>query len=158
MLRGRPASIGAGRIFIAQVAGFLLSGEPILARMKLAIDDLSRSESVSWLRAAGVITAATMVTTVAFGDCSFNVSVAHRHFPNGGSWSFFVCPCGRRCRVLRLYDRSLACRWCLGASGLRPRVELIRPTSARPITLPVCSRVSISRDACSSSSSAWPQA
>ena len=44
--------------------------------MKVAIDDLPASESVSRLRAAGVITADTAVTTVAFGDQSFNVAVS----------------------------------------------------------------------------------
>jgi hypothetical protein len=34
-------------------------------------------------------------------------------FPNGGSWSFFVCPFGRKYRNLRL-----ACRGCLKARGL----------------------------------------
>jgi hypothetical protein len=96
----------------------------IFPRM-IAIDDLPRSESVSRLRASGAIGLETKTTTVAFGDLSFNVAVTHRHFPNGGSWSFFQCPCGRRARILRLYQGSLACRWCLGARGLRPRVELI---------------------------------
>ena len=36
--------------------------------MKTAIEDFPASESVSRLRAAGVITAATSVTIVAFGD------------------------------------------------------------------------------------------
>ena len=59
-------------------------------------------------------------------EVSFYVAVAHRQFPNGGSWSFFLCPCGRRCRILRLYEgASLACCRCLGARGLRPRVELV---------------------------------
>jgi hypothetical protein len=92
---------------------------------KVAIDDLPASESVSRLRAAGVITVDTEVTTVAFGDQTFNVAVSHRKFPNGGSWSFYLCPCGRRCRVLRLYEGGLACRWCLSARGMRGRVELI---------------------------------
>ena len=46
-------------------------------------------------------------------------------FPNGGSWSFFVCPCGRRARILRLYEGGLACFRCLAARGLRARVELV---------------------------------
>jgi hypothetical protein len=93
---------------------------------KVGIDDLPGSESVSRLRAAGVVTADTSVTTVAFGDLSFNVAISHRKFPNGGSWSFCQCPCGRRCRILRLYEgRKLACRYCLAARGLRSRVQLI---------------------------------
>jgi hypothetical protein len=51
--------------------------------------------------------------------------LSHLQFPNGGSWSFFVCPCGRRARTLRLFEGGLACRQCLGARGLRPRVQLI---------------------------------
>ena len=46
-------------------------------------------------------------------------------FPNGGSWSFFLCPCGRRARIIRLFEGGLACRQCLGNRGLRPRVQLI---------------------------------
>ena len=61
--------------------------------MKLAIEDLPASESVSRLRARGAITAHSAVTAVAFGDVSFNVALSHRRFPNGGSWSFYVCPC-----------------------------------------------------------------
>ena len=91
----------------------------------VAIDDLPASESISRLRAAGVIGPDTEVMTVAFGEISFNVAVSHRRFPNGGSWSFYLCPCGRRCRILRLFEGGLACRWCLGARGLRPRVQLI---------------------------------
>jgi hypothetical protein len=92
---------------------------------KVAIDDLPGSENISRLRAAGVITSDTTVTNISFGDQSFNVAVSHRRFPNGGSWSFYLCPCGRRCRILRLFEGGPACRWCLGARGLRPRVELI---------------------------------
>ena len=52
-------------------------------------------------------------------------------FPNGGSWSFFVCPCGRRARILRLYEGGLACLRCLAARGLRARVELVSHASKR---------------------------
>ena len=93
--------------------------------MKIAIDDLP-SVSVSRTRALGEITAATKVASVAFGEASFNVVISLRRFPNGGSWSFFLCPCGRRARTLRLFEGGLACRQCLGARGLRPRVQLIR--------------------------------
>jgi hypothetical protein len=42
------------------------------------------------MRALGEITAETKVTSVAFGEVSFNVAISLRRFPNGGSWSFFV--------------------------------------------------------------------
>jgi hypothetical protein len=51
------------------------------------------------------------------------VPVQHVRFPNGGGWSFFQCPCGRRCRTLRLYGGALACKHCLEARGFRYRVE-----------------------------------
>ena len=68
----------------------------------------------------------TVGAGVGFGEVSFNVAISLRRFPNGGSWSFFLCPCGRRARTLRLFEGGLACRQCLGARGLRPRVQLIR--------------------------------
>ena len=92
--------------------------------MKTAIDDLP-SVSVSRLRAWGEITAETKVTSVAFGEVIFNVALSLVRFPNGGSWSFFLCPCGRRARIIRLFEGGLACRQCLGDRGLRPRVQLI---------------------------------
>jgi hypothetical protein len=93
--------------------------------MKTAIDDFP-SISVSRMRALGEITADTKTTTVTLGEVGFNVALALLRFPNGGSWSFFVCPCGRKCRTIRLYEGGLTCRRCLGARGFRPRVELIR--------------------------------
>ena len=92
--------------------------------MKTAIDDLP-SVSVSRLRAVAEITAETKVTSVAFGEVIFNVALSLVRFPNGGSWSLFLCPCGRRARVIRLFEGRLACRQCLRDRGLRPRVQLI---------------------------------
>jgi hypothetical protein len=93
--------------------------------MRAAIEDFPASESVSRLRASGRIGADTLVTTVSIGDVTFEVPVVHRRFGNGGDWAFYQCGCGRRCRVLRLFEGSLECRWCLTARGLRGRVELI---------------------------------
>jgi Transposase zinc-ribbon domain len=44
------------------------------------------------------------------------VKLAHTRFPNGGGWSYFVCPqCGHRTRTLRLTDQgNLVCRRCDG--------------------------------------------
>lgn len=44
------------------------------------------------------------------------VGLAHTQFPNGGGWSWFVCPqCGHRTRTLRLTeDGRLVCRRCDG--------------------------------------------
>jgi hypothetical protein len=93
--------------------------------MRTAIDDLPSSESVSRLRASGRIGRDTEATAVVIGDEVFTVPVVHRRFGNGGDWAFYLCSCGRRCRVLRLFEGSLECRWCLTARGLRGRVELI---------------------------------
>lgn len=91
--------------------------------MRTAIDDLP-SISASRMRAAGLIRPNETTATVAFPDApTFVVALQHIRFPNRGGWSFFVCPCGRRCRTLRLYDGSLGCKGCLEAKGLRYQVE-----------------------------------
>jgi hypothetical protein len=99
--------------------------------MRSAIDDFP-SLSVSRLRAAGHFPAGAPTTTVVFPDSAtaFVVALSHFRWPNGGVWSFFVCPCGRRAHTLRLFDNALACRGCLKARGFRARIELI-PTAAR---------------------------
>ena len=43
-------------------------------------------------------------------------------FPNGGSWSYLVCPkCGRRAKKLWLIDDAPRCRLCLEKLGVRNR-------------------------------------
>jgi hypothetical protein len=93
--------------------------------MRQAIDDLP-SVSASRLRALGEITAETKTTIVRFDEHEFTVALSLVRFPNGGSWSFLVCGCGRRARAMRLLDGHLRCRRCCKARGLRYRVELIR--------------------------------
>jgi hypothetical protein len=93
--------------------------------MRTAIDDLP-SVGVSRMRASGAIRLTDTDTTVSFPDGhSFVVGLSHFRWPNGGSWSFFVCPCGRRARTLRLLDGAVCCRRCCKAAGLRYRIELI---------------------------------
>jgi hypothetical protein len=93
--------------------------------MRRAIDDLP-SVGVSRLRASGAIRSEDKTVVVTFPDGpSFVVALSHFRWPNGGSWSFVVCPCGRRARTLRLLDGDLCCRECCKAAGLRYRVELI---------------------------------
>lgn len=91
--------------------------------MQLAIDDLPVLSS-SRLRALGEIRpdALTAVIQFPYGEV-FTVPVQHIRFPNGGGWSFFLCPCGRRRRTLRLYAGALACKGCLEVRGYRYRVE-----------------------------------
>jgi hypothetical protein len=49
--------------------------------------------------------------------------VQHVRFPNGGGWSFFVCPCGRRCRALRLLEGAVVCRNCCERRRIRWRAS-----------------------------------
>jgi hypothetical protein len=98
--------------------------------MTVAYDELP-GVTVVRMRASGAIGPDTKTTTVAFGDVEFVVGLTQRRFPNGGGWSFFLCPCGRRARILRFHEGGLACRHCLGARGLRARVELVSHASKR---------------------------
>jgi hypothetical protein len=110
--------------------------------MDAFIDDLP-SVSVSRLRASGAIASADTSATVVFPDGSiFLVGLSHLQFPNGGGWSFFVCPCGRRARTLRLLGRSLSCKGCLEARGLRYRVEdLAKPERAAHVVSRLAARL-----------------
>ena len=121
--------------------------------MRLAIDDLP-SLSVSRLRAAGLIRPDDKTTVVTFpaptpapdtptpDTPTFTVALQHIRFPNGGGWSFFQCPCGRRCRTLRLYDGFPACKHCLEAKGFRYRVEdLSRPERAAHVAARLAARL-----------------
>jgi hypothetical protein len=64
---------------------------------------------------------------VTLAETEHEVRVVHRFFPNGGHWSFFLCECGRRARVLKLVDDSPACRWCAFSRG----VECLAARSSR---------------------------
>lgn len=90
--------------------------------MNAAYDELP-GVSVSKLRALGDITEQMNVATIKLGEYEFTVGLSLFRWPNGGSWSFFVCPCGLRARILRLFEGGLACCRCLKARG---RVELVR--------------------------------
>jgi hypothetical protein len=77
---------------------------------RLLLESLPVSENVSRLRAEGKITADMRSALIGFGaiELKREVRLEHRRFPNGGSWSFFLCPrCARRVRRLRLKDGRL---------------------------------------------------
>jgi hypothetical protein len=86
-----------------------------MGQRPLSKDDLP-AVGVSRLRAFGVIRPDMDNVTLAIGDTSRNVGLQHIHFPNGGGWSFFVCPqCQHRTRTLRLtQDNRLVCWRCDG--------------------------------------------
>jgi hypothetical protein len=80
------------------------------------------------MRALGEVTEDMARVRVTIAGVSREVGLWHLHFPNGGGWSFFLCPsCGRRAKVLKLYEK-IACRRCtrLGPSSprLRWRIQL----------------------------------
>jgi hypothetical protein len=84
---------------------------------RLLLESLPVSENVSRLRAEGKIIADMTSVWIGFGaiELKREVRLAHRRFPNGGSWSFFLCPrCGRRVRRLRLNDGRPMCSRCCG--------------------------------------------
>jgi hypothetical protein len=82
------------------------------------------SLAASRLKASGAIRLEDRHGFIAFGDEDHGderrkcIGVVHTKFPNGGSWSYFVCPkCGGRKKKLWLVDdapRCLSCCWSLG--------------------------------------------
>ena len=68
---------------------------------------------VALLRAAGVIDAGDQTVMLGFGEVEREARLIHHRFPNGGSWSFFLCPnCLRKCRTLKLADGQVVCDRC----------------------------------------------
>ena len=87
------------------------------ADSRIFFDELV-SLAASRLKATGAIRLEDRHGIIAFGDKQKLVGVAHTKFPNGGSWSYFLCPrCGGRKKKLWLVDdapRCLSCCWSLG--------------------------------------------
>jgi hypothetical protein len=80
------------------------------------------SVGVSRLRATGAIRLEDRQALIPFGEQNKLIGVAHTKFPNGGSWSYLVCPkCGRRAKRLWLVDDAPRCRLCLEKLGVRYR-------------------------------------
>ena len=91
------------------------------ADSRIFFDELV-SLAASRLKATGAIRLEDRHGIITFGDKPKLVGVAHTKFPNGGSWSFFVCPkCGRRAKKLWLVDDAPRCRLCLEKLGVRYR-------------------------------------
>jgi hypothetical protein len=76
------------------------------------------SLTASRLKATGAIRLEDRYGLIAFGDKQKLIRVAHTKFPNGGAWTYFLCPrCGGRKKKLWLVDdlpRCLSCCWSLG--------------------------------------------
>jgi hypothetical protein len=79
--------------------------------MVLTQDDCP-SISVSRLRALGAVAEGMGSVRVTISGVEREVRLSHMRFPNGGGWSFFICPsCGRQARVLKLFEK-IACWRC----------------------------------------------
>lgn len=86
-------------------------------------DDLP-TVHISRLRAIGVVVSSSTEAVIKLGDVELVVGIVHIYFPNGGSWSFALCPsCGKRARTLRLLVGQLHCSRCLVRRGVRGRLE-----------------------------------
>jgi hypothetical protein len=93
------------------------------AGSRLFFDELE-SLAASRLKATRAIRLEDRYGVIAFSDEDHVVKrqkfvgVTHTKFPNGGAWSYFICPrCGGRKKKLWLVEdapRCLSCRWSLG--------------------------------------------
>ena len=89
----------------------------------LLTQDDCPSVSVSRMRALGEVTEDMARVRVTIAGVSREVGLWHMRFPNGGGWSFFLCPsCGRRARVLKLYEK-IACWRCTRLGSSSPRLR-----------------------------------
>jgi hypothetical protein len=86
------------------------------------------SLAVSRLRTTGAIKLEDRHGVIAFGEEDHGgerrkcIGVTHTKFPNGGSWSYFICPrCGGRKKKLWLVDDAPRCLNCCWALGVRYR-------------------------------------
>ena len=97
--------------------------------MRLTQDDCP-SVSVSRMRALGEVREDMARVRVTIAGVSREVGLWHLRFPNGGGWSFFLCPsCGRRARVLKLFEK-IACWRCTRLGPSSPPLRLARPSWA----------------------------
>jgi hypothetical protein len=93
------------------------------AESRIFFDELVSLDAAR-LKAAGAIRIEDRHGVIAFGDEDRGlrrrkcIGVAHTKFPNGGAWSYFICPrCGGRKKKLWLVEdapRCLSCCWSLG--------------------------------------------
>ena len=83
--------------------------------------DEFESVRVSRFRATGVIDPAKPVAAIPFpGGSTKLIGVKHTRFPNGGGWSYFVCPkCSNRTTNLYLIDERPLCPKCCNALNIK---------------------------------------
>jgi hypothetical protein len=84
--------------------------------------DLLVTRAASRLKATGAIRLEDRQGIIAFGDKQKLIGVAHTQFPNGGAWSYFICPrCGGRKKKLWLVEDAPLCLSCCWSFGVRYR-------------------------------------
>jgi hypothetical protein len=76
---------------------------------------------VSRLRALRLITPDMKTVGLELEGLAFTVGLAHTRLKDGGGWSYFICPCGRLARTVRLLEGRLVCRTC---DGLLARCQM----------------------------------
>ena len=83
--------------------------------------DEFKSVRVSRFRAMGVIDPANHIAVIPFPDGTTKlIGTQHVRFPNGGGYSFFVCPkCAKRAGVLYLIDEAPRCTHCCDAMNIK---------------------------------------
>jgi hypothetical protein len=82
------------------------------------------SVGVSRLKARGAIRLEDRQAIIPFGEQNKLIDVAHTKFPNGGAWSYLVCPkCGRRAKRLWLVNEAPRCVKCCWSLGVRYRAS-----------------------------------
>lgn len=95
--------------------------------------DEFESVRVSRFRALGTIDPAKSQAVVPFPNGKSKLlGVQHVKFPNGGGWSFFLCPgCKRRSTVLYVIDDAARCRRCCDAMNIKYRIQYGCTTAER---------------------------
>jgi hypothetical protein len=83
--------------------------------------DEFESVRISRFRAMGVVDPAKPDALIPFPNGKTKlINVSHRAFPNGGGWSFFVCPkCAKRTPKLYLVDDAPLCIRCCDAINIK---------------------------------------
>ena len=97
------------------------------AASRCFFDELA-SLTASRLKATGAIRLEDRHGVIAFGEEDHGgerrkcMRIVHKKFPNGGSWSYFLCPrCGGRKKKLCLVDDAPCCLSCCWSLGVRYR-------------------------------------
>jgi hypothetical protein len=76
---------------------------------------------VSRFRAMGVIDPTKSQAVIPFPDGSTKlIGTKHVRFPNGGGWSYFICPkCAKRAATLYLIEDAPRCHKCCDAMNIK---------------------------------------